>query len=1177
MQAFPLVAPARAARRRQPAGLRLRVLSAAALLAMAAVPQLAAAAPCSFTSGNYSGSGCATTLLNGDVLSIIGGGYKYLDLGLAVQSGAIVDVTDNLYFVAGNSLNNAGLFRFGNDAGLYDNGASGVFINTGTLAKTGGSGDSYVGISGFVSNGGTVNAQTGRIIFNSGATFNAGSSFTGPGQVLITGNANFAGSFSSDGSLVLAAGGTYSGNAGMPARLASGTVQWQAGTLAGSWQTAAGTTVNVAGGGYKYVGGSVANGGTMVATDNLYFNDGRTLTNNGSYHFANDANLLSNGGSNYFVNNGTLAKVGGNGDSYVSINGFTNGTGGVIDAQSGRIVFNNGATFSAGSVITGMGQVLITGGATFSGALSTANNLYLAGGTFTANSVVASGDVYWTSGTMAGAWQTAAGSTLRVDGGGYKYVGGHLTNAGTMAATDNLYFNDGQTLTNNGSYRFATDANLLSNGGSNAFVNNGTLAKVGGNGDSYVGINGFTNSTGGVIDVQIGRVVFNNGATFNAGSVITGAGRVSITNGATFSGALSTAGNLYLDGGTFTANSVVASGDVHWTSGTMAGTWQTAGGSTLRVDGGGYKYVGGTLTNAGTMRAVDNLYFNDGTTLANTGRYEFGNDSALYANGGSNSFVNSGTLAKVSGNGDSAITVSNFTNSSGGIIDAQTGRIVFSSAPTFASGSIVTGAGQVALNNGGTFSGALSTAGNLYLSGGTVTANSVVASGDVHWTSGTMAGTWQTASGSTLYVTGGGYKYVGGTLTNAGTMTAVDNLYFNDGTALVNNGRYGFGNDSALYANGGLNSFVNNGTLAKVGGNGDSAVTVNGFTNNAGGVIDVQSGRIVFTAGPVFMSGSATTGAGQVAINSNATVNGALSTTNNLYLNGGSTVTANHAVVTGGAHWTNGTMAGQWQSNGGALSIESGGYKYASGLTLAGRTTATDNLYVYGSGALTNSGRYELANDAGIYGGGDLVNNGRIVKTAGNGTSDLSNTALVNSGTLEVQTGTLRLPDNFVNAGTLMGVANLQVNGTLTNNGHLAPGATAAIGTLMLQGNLMQGALGSLDIRLTSASLSDLLQVNGTTAIDGSTLSLSCFACTLQMGDAFLLMSSSGALTGTFGGVTTSGFGTGFQYALDYSHANQVWLNVTQVGAVPEPSTYAMLLAGMGVVGWLARRRKAVA
>ncbi|MCZ8077535.1 MAG: FxDxF family PEP-CTERM protein, partial [Paucibacter sp.] len=35
-------------------------------------------------------------------------------------------------------------------------------------------------------------------------------------------------------------------------------------------------------------------------------------------------------------------------------------------------------------------------------------------------------------------------------------------------------------------------------------------------------------------------------------------------------------------------------------------------------------------------------------------------------------------------------------------------------------------------------------------------------------------------------------------------------------------------------------------------------------------------------------------------------------------------------------------------------------------------------------------------------------------------------------------------------------------------------------------------------------------------------------------------------------------------------------LSIQTVSAVPEPGTYAMLLAGLGCVGFIARRRKAV-
>jgi hypothetical protein len=57
--------------------------------------------------------------------------------------------------------------------------------------------------------------------------------------------------------------------------------------------------------------------------------------------------------------------------------------------------------------------------------------------------------------------------------------------------------------------------------------------------------------------------------------------------------------------------------------------------------------------------------------------------------------------------------------------------------------------------------------------------------------------------------------------------------------------------------------------------------------------------------------------------------------------------------------------------------------------------------------------------------------------------------------------------------------------------------------------------------------------------------------------------------------------GEGFDFYYSIASANAIWLtsNVTmsikEVSAVPEPETYAMLLAGLGLMGAVVRRRKA--
>jgi hypothetical protein len=55
--------------------------------------------------------------------------------------------------------------------------------------------------------------------------------------------------------------------------------------------------------------------------------------------------------------------------------------------------------------------------------------------------------------------------------------------------------------------------------------------------------------------------------------------------------------------------------------------------------------------------------------------------------------------------------------------------------------------------------------------------------------------------------------------------------------------------------------------------------------------------------------------------------------------------------------------------------------------------------------------------------------------------------------------------------------------------------------------------------------------------------------------------------------LTVTGFAGGESSAFSASYSGL--LNITTVAAVPEPETYAMMLAGLGMVGMLARRRRA--
>lgn len=136
------------------------------------------------------------------------------------------------------------------------------------------------------------------------------------------------------------------------------------------------------------------------------------------------------------------------------------------------------------------------------------------------------------------------------------------------------------------------------------------------------------------------------------------------------------------------------------------------------------------------------------------------------------------------------------------------------------------------------------------------------------------------------------------------------------------------------------------------------------------------------------------------------------------------------------------------------------------------------------------------------------------------------------------------------------------------------------MGTLQLTANFVQAATGALASQIASTGSADLFNVSGTAAL-GGTLSLSCvFGCAIATGDSFVLLDSVGALTGTFANITTTGFRTGFAYEVVYDRTNSlVRLNVLDAGmipnnGVPEPASWAMMIAGFATVGSMARRRR---
>ena len=226
-------------------------------------------------------------------------------------------------------------------------------------------------------------------------------------------------------------------------------------------------------------------------------------------------------------------------------------------------------------------------------------------------------------------------------------------------------------------------------------------------------------------------------------------------------------------------------------------------------------------------------------------------------------------------------------------------------------------------------------------------------------------------------------------------------------------------------------------------------------------------------------------------------------------------------------------------------------------------------------------------------GAGARFNNAGLLKktTAGNYTIAVP---FFNTGTVSVLAGTLTFSGGFsgqtgrlvVGAGTTLSATGTLRNqgvvqgsgtvsaGLVTNQGRVSPGQSP--GTLTLAADYEQLGDGTLDIELESLASFDTLTVTGTAALAG-TLTVSPFGgYTPVVGDSFVILSSTGPLSGTFdSSPALLGFDSGVAFDVRYDYGMKtVTLAVT---AVPEPDARWLLLAGLAAVGWTARRRAASA
>ena len=962
----------------------------------------------------------------------------------------------------------------------------------------------------------------------------------------------------------------------------------------------AGTVLQINSGGNKFFSAVTMtnqSGTVNWNADTLFMQNGAVINNQSLWDAKSDNSLVNNGGPlSSFSNSGIFRKSAGAGSTNIGSIAFSNS--GVIDAQSGAINFAGGnATFNAGSSFTGAGSSMVSNNASFNGSFTSAN-LTLSSGTFLGSGAQINGAAAFSGGLMQGDWEVASGQQLSMVSGGNKFLNAAtLTNNGTVLGTTNdaLFFQNGSSFINNGLHDMQLSSSLINNGGPlSSYTNNvgATLQMALGQNVTVGSIafinNGGTLTANGTLTFAGGNASFNDGTTFN------GSGQNVVSNNASFNGSFNSS-NLVLTNGSYTGTAAVLNGSADFNGGLINGDWTIAAGQLLRGQDGNNKFLNNaSVTNLGTVQWNTNnsLFLQNNSSFDNQGLFDIQGSMSLVNNGGPlSSFTNSGTLHLAAGQSAAVGSIAYINN--GGHITSD-GALNFGGGNVHINdGSVFDGSGTTTISNNATFIDSF-TASNLTLSGGSFTGGDgsagsmATVNGSVNFSGGVLAGNWKVASGQFVLGVDGANKFLNGVqINNMGTWLwqTGNSLFLQNGSTFDNNGLFEMQTGAGIVNNGGpLSAFNNNGILRVDTGQASTIGSI-AFANNGGATIQVANGASLNLSGGnvTFNANSQSTGSGVLMVTNNANFNGNFTTTN-LSLRSG-TFTGTGAVLHGNAEWSGGFLTGGWNVAAGAtLNGVDGGNKFISNGALTNQGTLNwqtgNTLFFQNSASLTNQGTLNLQSDASmVYNGGPVgsfVNTGLIVKTAGSGTSTIGNNlGFDNQGVVDVQTGAIRLPDNFTNNGTLMGSGAFNTN-LLTNAGHVAPGES--LGMLTINGDYTQTAGGNFDVDLSTLLNSDLLTVNGAATLNG-TLNLNCYgSCHFAVGDEIVILDSTGQLNGSFNStLNLHGFGSG-AFSVVYDQAqDRVLLEVTEAvtAAVPEPSNYAMLAGGLLVL--LAFRRRAQA